>query len=201
MGPPESPTNPLQNQATTSRRPRRGPRRRPRRRYCLLNGCQQRFRPQRARQRYCSDRCREAARRWSLWKAQHRYRRTSAGQQKRNGQSRRYRERVGDPKTSGAEAVAGAARVITKNFFFDHFCDRPGCYEGFVLSRRSPCQRFCSKECRHALERVWKRERRWKEARSDQKGQPRGEVSRRGECPQSAAPRSFPRIDGGVRLT
>jgi len=117
MGPPESPTNPLQNQATTSRRPRRGPRRRPRRRYCLLKGCQQRFRPQRARQRYCSDRCREAARRWSLWKAQHRYRRTSAGQQKRNGQSRRYRERVGDPKTSGAEAVAGAARVITKIFF------------------------------------------------------------------------------------
>jgi len=112
MGPPESPTNPLQNQATTSRRPRRGPRRRPRRRYCLLKGCQQRFRPQRARQRYCSDRCREAARRWSLWKAQHRYRRTSAGQQKRNGQSR-----WGTRKPQGQRQLRGPRGSSLKIFF------------------------------------------------------------------------------------
>jgi hypothetical protein len=41
-------------------------------------------------------------------------------------------------------------------------CDRPGCYERFQPTRRSPLQRFCSHECRRALERVLERERRWK---------------------------------------
>jgi hypothetical protein len=114
MGPPENPTNPSQNQATTG--PRRGkrPLRRPRTRRCLLKGCEQRFRPQRARERYCSRRCREAARQWSRWKAQEKYRATPEGQQKRNGQSRRYRERVRNRKTSGKESVPEAARVIIK---------------------------------------------------------------------------------------
>jgi hypothetical protein len=117
MGPSESPTNPSQNQATTPCRRRQRPIRRPRRRYCLLKGCQQRFRPQRARERYCSPRCREAARRWSRWKAQEKYRGTSPGKQKRNGQSRRYRERVRNRKPPRPEVVAQPARVITKNFF------------------------------------------------------------------------------------
>ena len=47
-------------------------------------------------------------------------------------------------------------------FFFDHSCDRPGCYEGFVRQGRSPHQRFCSRSCRRAMERVWQRERRWR---------------------------------------
>jgi hypothetical protein len=117
MGPPESPTNPPQNQATTPRRRRKRPLRRPRTRHCLLKGCEQRFRPQRARERYCSDRCREAARRWSRWKAQEKYRATPTGRRKRNGQGRRYRERVRNRKPPGKEAVAEAARVITRIFF------------------------------------------------------------------------------------
>src|ERR1035438_161318 len=68
------------------------------------------------RQRYCSEECRKAARAWSRWKAQERYRAKAAGKQKRNGQSRRYRERVKSRKPPGDEAV-GAARVITKKFF------------------------------------------------------------------------------------
>ena len=76
MGPPENPTNPLQNQETTPSKGRKRPRRRPRTRRCLLKGCEQRFRPQQARQRYCGERCREAAREWSRWKAQERYRAT-----------------------------------------------------------------------------------------------------------------------------
>jgi hypothetical protein len=48
---------------------------------------------------------------------------------------------------------------------FDGCCDRPGCYECFVRSRRSPRQRFCSHACRRALERVWERERRWRRRR------------------------------------
>ena len=42
---------------------------------------------------------------------------TATGKQKRNGQSRRYRERVRSRKPPADEAVPDAARVITKKFF------------------------------------------------------------------------------------
>ena len=115
MGPPENLTNAREEQAGGGRK--RLPRR-PRRRPCLLKGCEQRFHPRQARQRYCSERCREAARKWSRWKAQQRYRERAAGQQKRNDQSRRYRERVKDRKPAEPEAVSEAARVITTERFF-----------------------------------------------------------------------------------
>ena len=111
MGLPESPTGQNENQA-----PRRLAHR-PRSRRCLLKGCEQRFHPQQAGERYCSDCCRQAARKWRRWKAQQRYRTTAAGKQKRNGQSRRYRERVKERKPVVPEAVSEAARVIPKNFF------------------------------------------------------------------------------------
>src|ERR1022692_3360999 len=85
-------------------------------------------------------------------KAQQRYRATTTGKQKRNGQSRRYRERVRSQKPSQPEAVDETARVSLRTFF-DGCCDRPGCYERFVRERRSPLQRFCSPACRRALER------------------------------------------------
>ena len=113
MGPPENPTAHPENQEGRRRRlPCR-----PRTRRCLLKGCEQRFHPRQARQRYCSERCREAARKWSRRKAQERYRETAAGQQKRNRQSRRYRERVKSRKPPEPEAVDDLARVITKKFF------------------------------------------------------------------------------------
>ena len=161
MGPSESPTAHPENQEG---RPKRLARR-PRMRRCLLKGCEQRFHPRQACQRYCSAECREAARRWSRWKAQQRYRETAAGQEKRNGQSRRYRERVKSRKTPEPEAVNEAARVITPEHFFRPMLRRPGCYEGFAQQRRSPLQHFCSPECRRALERVREREQRWKQAR------------------------------------
>jgi len=111
MGPSENPTSRAEKQEV---RRRKRPARRPRRRRCLLKGCEQRFRPQRMRQRYCSPSCREGGRQWSRWKAQHRYRATPEGQQKRNGQSRRYRERVGNRKPPEKEAVTEVARVITE---------------------------------------------------------------------------------------
>jgi hypothetical protein len=114
MGPPESRTGHPENQEG---RPKRLARR-PRTRYCLLKGCEQRFHPRQARQRYCSDECRKAARKWSRWKAQERYRESAAGQQKRNDQSRRYRERVKDRKPAEPEAVSEAARVITTEHSF-----------------------------------------------------------------------------------
>jgi len=159
MGPSDHPTNLSPNQARTRSRQRKRPRRQPRRRRCLLKGCEKRYRPRRARQRYCSPECREAARAWSHWKAQHRYRATAAGKQKRNGQSRRYRERVRNRKPAEKQAVPETARVISIEFF-SCSCDRPGCYVEFDRTRRSPLRRFCLQECRHALERVRERERR-----------------------------------------
>jgi hypothetical protein len=115
MGPSENLTRPRKRQAA-GRRKRRG--RRPRARWCLLKGCEQRFHPRQARQRYCSEPCRQEARKWSRWKAQQRYRETAAGRQKRNGQSRRHRERIKSRKPPQPEAVSETARVITQEYFF-----------------------------------------------------------------------------------
>jgi hypothetical protein len=117
MGPSESATTPARKQA--ARRQRFG--RRPRVRRCLLKGCEQSFQPRQARQRYCSEDCRKGARKWSRWKAQQRYRDTAVGKEKRNGQSRRYRERVQNRKASEKEAVEEVARVITPEEFFRAF--------------------------------------------------------------------------------
>jgi hypothetical protein len=114
MGHPESPTSHLENQEGGRHRRRAC---RPRSRPCLLKGCEQHFRPRRARQRYCSEQCRKAARAWSRWKGQKRYRTTAAGKEKRNGQSRRYRQRVKNRKQPIVEVVPEAARVIAKKFF------------------------------------------------------------------------------------
>lgn len=114
MGPSESPTTGARKQLPRRKRFRRRPRIRP----CLLKGCERRFHPRQARQRYCSADCRKAARKWSRWKAQQRYRDTAVGKEKRNGQSRRYRQRVESRKPAEKEAVEEAPRVITQGQFF-----------------------------------------------------------------------------------
>lgn len=114
MGLLENPTNRREKQDATQRK-RSGCA--PRTRRCLLKGCGQCFRPRQARQRYCSAQCRRKARVWLRWKAQQSYRATAAGKQKRNGQSRRYRERVRNRKPPADEAPPEVARVITKDFF------------------------------------------------------------------------------------
>lgn len=113
MGPPESATRPAENQARRRKRCAR----RPRARLCLLKGCEQRFHPRNARQRYCSERCRSEARKWSRWKAQQQYRSTPVGRQKRNGQSQRYRQRVRCRRRTEPQANEEPARVITQKFF------------------------------------------------------------------------------------
>jgi hypothetical protein len=91
--------------------------RRPRRRVCLLKGCGRLFRPQQPLARYCSEACRTEARRWRRWKARRRYRQSANGKQKRQVQSRRYRERRKERQAQESAAVA-AARVIPSKFFF-----------------------------------------------------------------------------------
>jgi hypothetical protein len=114
MGPPESLTSHGENQAVRRKRSTR----RPRARCCLLKDCERRFHPQTANQRYCSADCRQAAQKWSRWKAQQRYRKTAVGEAKRNDQSRRYRERVKNRKPPDPEGDNEAARVITPEHFF-----------------------------------------------------------------------------------
>jgi hypothetical protein len=114
MGPPENLTRRRKRQAAGRRK--RAPR--PRMRRCLLKGCEQGFHPRQAGQRYCSEECRKAARKWSRWKAQQKYRTTVTGKAKRNRQSRCYRERVKARKPPEAEPVNATARVITPEDFF-----------------------------------------------------------------------------------
>jgi hypothetical protein len=94
MGPSEDRSSGEKNQAGHLRiAGNRGRVRRPRSRACLLKGCERPFRPVHPRTRYCSEECREAARRWREWKARHHYRQSEGGKQKRRAQNRRYRLR------------------------------------------------------------------------------------------------------------
>ena len=137
MGPSENPTRHPENQEPF-RRTRMA--HRPRTRRCLLKGCEQGFHPRQARQRYCSDRCRRAAREWSRWKAQQRYRTTGEGKEKRNGQSRRYRQRVGNRKQAEREAaVPEAARVITNDFFSTTVATAPAAMKDSFASHGRRC--------------------------------------------------------------
>jgi hypothetical protein len=161
MGLCEDPSTHSQNQATEKNPWRKRRARHPRSRICLLKGCGRTFRPEHPLTRYCGEPCREQARQWWEWKARHQYRQSDGGKQKRQAQSRRYRLRRKARKKQEA-ATGNGARVITTNFF-SCSCDRPGCYEVFQRTRRSPLQRFCSHACRRALDRVLERERRWRE--------------------------------------
>lgn len=139
--------------------------RRPRKRRCLLKGCGQRFQPGHPLSRYCSPACRQAAVRWSRWCAAQRYRHTETGRAARREQSRRYRQRATERKR--AAQVAQVTQDAPGEGHQDPQaeqkipCSRPGCYETFCPSRRSPLQRFCSRLCRQALQRVLRREARW----------------------------------------
>jgi hypothetical protein len=161
-------------QARRQPRSRQGARR-PRRRRCLIKGCEKLFYPTHPQARYCSPECRATARRWRRRRASRQYRRTAKGQEKRRDQSQRYRCRCAKRRReaeakSANSAVAGSPcegtpqgcegqRAAEESRFF--CCDRPGCKEHVVRSKRSPCQRFCSPSCRQALRRVIERERRW----------------------------------------
>ena len=112
---------PGENSTRTGEERKRGPavraNRRRRARRCLLKGCERRFHPQGSAQRYCSEECRQAARRWSRWKAQQSYRATAEGKRRRNRQSQRYRKRVKERQETAGEAAGKSARVISPRFF------------------------------------------------------------------------------------
>lgn len=119
MGPCEHPSSLLENQAKGRTPQHRRRVRRPRSRVCLLKGCGRVFRPDHPLTRYCSDHCRDQARKWREWKARHQYRQTARGRQIRRAQSRRYRQRRKRRKMGKTGGTDGA-RVIARNFFFVH---------------------------------------------------------------------------------
>lgn len=137
----------------------------PRHRRCLLKGCEAWFRSPHPLARYCSEACSRAARRWSQWRANCRYRQSEQGQERRRQQCQRRRERqrtsntppASEPVTSGGREGYHKADEHEKTP-----CRRPGCYECFAPSARSPLKKFCSSLCRYALRRVLEREARWR---------------------------------------
>jgi len=153
-----------------------------------LKGCEQPFQPKHPQARYCSEACRQAARRWRAWRGRQRYGATERGKACRRDQSRRYRERVRHRGPCGceveAEASTGSCACCREqraeaeaadsavpagregqrpaDFPKKSSCGRPGCYTCFDPHPRSPLQRFCSSLCRLALQRVLEREARWR---------------------------------------
>jgi hypothetical protein len=149
--------------------PRSSPRQAPaccRQRLCLLKGCEQPFQPRHPLARYCSTACRQAARRWSLWRANQRYRSSEQGRCHRREQAHRWRTRAARrcaPEPTAEYLCEGYHKARSAQEFC---CSRPGCYEGFTQTNRSPLQKFCSFLCRRALWRVLQRESRWLRSRT-----------------------------------
>ena len=140
--------------------------RRPRRRLCLLKDCESGFSPVHALSRYCSEACRQAACRWSRWRAARAYRSTDTGKQVRREQSRRYRQRVRERPQKAHESSEDVCRDASEGHHKDVdskkiACSRPGCYEVFPASDRFPLKTFCTAICCQALRRVRRREVHW----------------------------------------
>lgn len=149
-------------------------------RRCLLKGCERSFHPRHPLSRYCGAECAQAARRWQQRTANQRYRASSQGRERRREQARRYRVAaqarkaasicLQEPGVDGcADGCPQPERPLEGCEGYPYVpagenscCRRPGCYESFPLTGRSPRQKFCSWACRQALRRVVIRERRWR---------------------------------------
>jgi hypothetical protein len=73
------------------------------------------------------------------------------------------------PRDRGTCRV-GQRPAIFPKIFLCRACQRPGCYELFVVTPRSPEQHFCSASCRRALRRVLDREARWRRRQRQRPG-------------------------------
>ena len=161
---------------------------RPRR--CLLKGCDQTFLPTHPQARYCSDHCRQQARRWRRWYHSRQYRASDKGKGRRRQQSRRYRARrqqrralnrptlaLPPPPPPAPTTPTPAAPVLsvalprsgegqrpaTPDKILPQLpCRRPGCYELFPFRPSRPRRCYCCPCCRRALRRVLDREDHWR---------------------------------------
>lgn len=161
---------------------------RPRR--CLLKGCERLFWPRRPQTRYCSESCRRAGQCWRRWQASQRYRASDNGKQQRREQSQRYRqrqrERQHERRTTSADEESpreGQRPAATGKDSSMRTCDRPGCYELFVIAHEHSSKHYCSVQCRLALRRVLDREARYRARRRRLRGE---RVTKRARPPDTS---------------
>ena len=142
------------------------PCRRARRRKCVLKDCECWFQPKQPQERYCSEACRQEGKRWRRWRASQRWRASERGKECRRSQSQRHRERQRQKREAlqltclKQEVGREGQRAAPNPGNFS--CSRPGCYELFIITSRSPLQKYCSCGCRQAVRRVRQREARWR---------------------------------------
>ena len=155
-------------------------------RLCLLKGCERLFWPGHWRCHYCSEACRQAARRWRRWQASQRYRATANGRAHRQEQNRRYRQRQRERLAASADEEPpreGQRAAPLGEDLSGRPCARAACYVLIALGHEHSCQRFCSVACRLALRRVLDREARYQARRRRQR---RERVRRRARPPDTS---------------
>jgi hypothetical protein len=153
---------------------------------CLLKGCQRLYWARHPQTHYCSEACRQAARRWRRWRASQQYRATENGKQQRREQAKRYRKRVRERQVTSADVASpreGQRAASAREDFSGQPCVRPGCYELFTLPHEHSSKRFCSVACRLALRRVLDREAHYQARRRRMRCQ---RVTRRARPPDTS---------------
>lgn len=139
-------------------------------RACLRKGCGRIFNARSANQRYCQDpECLRLVSRWQAAKRQRVRRLRPEVRGERAAAAREARERKPRLKTDPpplTERVMPAEQPDPPDAWSRSrknpgpICDRVGCYESPRPSCRCPA-RYCSHECRHAMQQVRDRERKW----------------------------------------
>ena len=139
-------------------------------RTCLRKGCDRIFDARSGNQRYCQDpECLRLVRRWQAAKRQRVRRQQPEVREERAAAAREARERKSRLKTDPpaplepvmpAEQPDPAVAWSRSRKNSGPICDRVGCYESPRTSCRCPA-RYCSDECRDAMQRVRDRERKW----------------------------------------
>jgi hypothetical protein len=163
-------------------------------RHCLLKGCEQFYRPIHPLSRYCSEVCRVAAKRWRRRLASRTWRSSERGKTLRREQCKRYRRRIplvllcvcevppvqaersapieastqslfSTPAEPPRCACEGQRKdEIPENSSLE-MCQRPGCYEAFIIRPGYSPKRFCCSLCRRALRNVLDREAQYRRRR------------------------------------
>jgi hypothetical protein len=169
--------------------------RRPRPRTCFRKGCGRKYQPRCWNQRYCQDpECLRQVRRWQAARRQTERRRNERvrAQHAQAEKERRQRDKI-SPKAIESPEVAPARGHAAKFFSPLSLCDRPGCYEPPVISRRNPA-RFCCAACRQAVRNVLDRERKWLSRRTLD-GQKKQAIEFGTACPNRSLPQQTTAAD------
>ena len=147
----------------TGKRRRRARGRRPRSRICLRKGCARKYQPRCHHQRYCQyPECRHELRRWFAARRQA-WRRKDDSVKVQHAQVEKARRQRLNSASEPIEKpeVAPARGHAAQTFLSLPLCDRPGCHEHPVKSRRNRA-RYCCPACRQAVRSVLDRERKWR---------------------------------------